>query len=132
MPTEENTLLIADLYGRISEQCEPGPVVHGEVWLRRHESTLFVYWEAWELPFKAEDSAPRWQPGYTALAGMVSRSAGMTRWQAIAVVETEKLGDQLSDLVSAFGDSTKREVLLQKALSAIAGQIYLPMGRGRF
>src|SRR5260370_18599882 len=64
--------------------------------------------------------------------GMVSRSAGRTRWQSVAVVETESLGDQLKDLASAFDDPTKRDLLLQKTLSALADQLYSPMGRGRF
>jgi hypothetical protein len=39
----ETFLLIADLHGHMSERCEPGPPVYGEIWLRRHDSLVVVY-----------------------------------------------------------------------------------------
>jgi hypothetical protein len=131
MPGEKDTLLIADLYGRIEERCEPGPTVHGEVWLTRHEGTLFIYWEAWEVPFE-ENGTPRWSPGYADGRGTVTRTHGVTRWQAVAVIAGERLPDSIRDLAFAFGDRTKRDLLLRTALAAIGEEIRVPLQRGRF
>lgn|GEM_PF-5273095 len=42
-------MLIADLSGRMSQNCSPGPDVFGEIWLRMHEELVIVYWETWEV-----------------------------------------------------------------------------------
>src|SRR5262249_10293172 len=116
---------------QIVERCEPGPRVHGEIWLRRHEHVLIVYWEAWESPLH-EDGTPSWNPGYTDAFGTVSRTLGATRWQAVAVVPTETLPEAVRDLARAFAELPDRDLLLQIALRAVDQEISHHLVRGRF
>lgn len=131
MATPETFLLIADLRGSIVERCEPGPPVHGELWLRRHDSQVVMYWKVWEAPYE-EDGTRRGQGGFADIRGVVARRSGLTRWQSLLLLTPARLPAEVKDLPTAFADPTMRDILLRTALQAINGEIYLPLVRGRF
>jgi hypothetical protein len=133
MLTPPNSLLIADVCGRINERCEPGPAVHGEIWLRRHEGLLVVYWDVRELPTNEDGTPAGRRPGYTnAGMGVAVRNWGAGRWQAMCVLTTDDLPDEVKDLATAFGNPAHRDALLAAALKAVNVEIYGPFERGRF
>jgi hypothetical protein len=133
MTTAGNSLLIADLRGRLNLRCEPGPAVHGQVWLRRHENFLVVYWEVWVTPFD-DDGTPQRDFRHTDRGGIlvVAESHGAQRWQTLCVVPGDQLPAGVADLAAAYASAPKRELLLSAALNAINGQIGIPLQRGRF
>ena len=145
MITLQKSLLIADLHGRMSQNCSPGPDVFGEIWLRLQEGLVIVYWETWEVPREKDadcgkSDEPRCGPRvvdrgrWSALvcSWVSSKSRGNARWQAICVLKAEELPPNLKDLAAAFADPTKYDALLEAALKSVNDQIYDPLGRGRF
>jgi hypothetical protein len=139
----QKSLLIADLTGRMSENCSPGPAAIGEIWLRLREGLVIVYWEAWEVsckedaePEKSDD--PRWRhrmadrgPWAVVWSQENSRSPGR-RWQALCELAAVELHHYVKDVAAAFADPTKYDLLLEAALRMVNQQIYDPLGRGRF
>jgi hypothetical protein len=128
MSSTENCLLIADWHGALGVRCE-SVEVRGEIWLRRHEGFLAVYWEACATPFELCSS----QGGdafFTDLCGAVVRDGGGKRWRTLCMVPAETLPPEIRDLEAAFRDDRKREVLLAAAIRAVEGQTYIPLGRG--
>jgi hypothetical protein len=143
MTTAGNSLLIADLRGSLALDCEPGPAVHGEVWLKRHEDLLIVYWEAWEAPMVYwdgweasydEDGGPQRHLRYIDRSGiaLVAGARGDRRWQALCVIPRDRLPPGVADLAAAYADPQQHELLLTRALTAVNDNLYVTLGRGRF
>jgi hypothetical protein len=128
---DEPILLIADVSGTMAERCEPGPTVYGEVWLRRYEGLVVVYWEVRETPLDA-DGEPHGYPQHTDILYGVARTQGPRRWQALSVLRADQLPGEVGPLPEAFADPARRDVLLRAALKAVNGELYSPLGRGRF
>jgi hypothetical protein len=143
MSTLQKSLLIADLSGRMSERCSPGPNVVGEIWLRLREDLVIVYWEAWEVSCEEDaerekSDEPRWRhrladrgPWAVVRSEENSRSPGR-RWQAICELTAGELHHHVKDLAAAFADPTKYDLLLEAALGMVNQQVYDPLARGRF
>jgi hypothetical protein len=128
---EEPILLIADLIGTLTGECGGGWPVHGEVWLRRYEGLVAVYWEVRQVPVD-EDAEPAGDPRHTNLVWGVARTEGPTRWQSLLVLASDQLPAEVGPLPAAFADPARHDTLLHAALSRVGGELWYSLSRSRF
>jgi hypothetical protein len=129
--TDQPLLLIADLAGSLSEKCDGSEPVYGEIWLRRYEEQLLVYWEVRQVPLD-EDCETLRDSRHTDVLYGLARSQGATRWQTLFALPAGKLPAEIGPLPAAFADPGSRDKVLQAALAAVNSEIYMPLGRARF
>jgi hypothetical protein len=120
-------LLIADFFGSFGPGCASRPVL-GQIWLRRHDDLLAVYWEA-QASLIDTDGAFWQNQEYCSSGGYVAQNPGPTRWQTLLIVPAEQRKPELADLAAVFADEQQWEELLRAGLNAAAGEMYYPLRR---